>query len=146
MGTRFNPGVLAHFYLAVIVVCMFGFYLSWRRKNIPFSIPKKYSIKIKVDLDHCELITSNFLKSGINFSEITPYGTYIDRQALTSVSQTASKAIYIRFQKGDVVYFAGPIYKDEISIRVLFIQKKETEIYVDQTSGKYLFDLNFLFN
>jgi len=121
--------------------------LSLKRKKRRLAPPLSHSLKLPVVLENCILIKSDFASHGISFSEITPLGTYgnFDSHDLASPEEKLSKPLYIKYESSNRIFYAGPVYKDEVSVRVLFMEKKKTFIYIQEPSGKYYFDLAFLY-
>ncbi len=115
---------------------------------------KRFGDKIKVNLDDCEIVTNNYTKDVVTAS---PYNVQVfdalydsnrPNRNIKKVNVNQSIIIFETDRLGRKEKFKSlSINKDEITLRFLLAQKKETLIYVDRNQkDKYYFDLEFLYD
>jgi hypothetical protein len=105
-----------------------------------------YADKILVDLDQCEVMSSDYTTQPFSPSLTSPMSTVMNPDVyshdpyLNTVQST-----YLTYVYEGKKYVGGPVKKGEIAARVLMMEKKTTYIYYNRSNpDKYYFDLRFM--
>lgn len=110
---------------------------------------KKYGDKIFVDFDKCKIITNNYVEEveTESFNNNQAWEALYDSERnVKKVEVNQARLLFETDRFGKREKFYSPVInKDEITIRFLLAEQKETFIYIDKNGqGRYYFDLSFI--
>ncbi|HYV93510.1 MAG TPA: hypothetical protein VE978_17180 [Chitinophagales bacterium] len=119
-----------------------------RYKEI-IQVLKETGEKIKVDFSQCEVKSNDYSEERERYGPRTQYWNAMAGDAIRNtevVDVNQSVLIFKNNANGKEETFVSPvIYKDEITIKFLLSEKKETTLYIDKNDrSRYYFDLEFL--
>lgn len=110
---------------------------------------KENAVKVKVNLDECEILTNNYVKenSPSDYNSVSIFDLFNSNDASNGNQELSQSVIVYKKELNNAIitYYSPVVYKDASTLRFHMGSQKHTYIYINKDNPEsYFFDISFL--